>query len=414
MLRQLVLILNFFLFALFTCFVSWSHQNKEVISEENSDSDAWYNFRKESVIESDLVAFYSFQDEMLKYGSIRNRKKVLPTTLRDIKPAEGKIIGRIVSTRWPGKQGLELDQESIRLPVTDVAGESFTVSFWIRQNGLGKVRGANFDAAASLIALGDGIWNGWRIDLLSPSNRVVFQLATPRDRKEAGVCGSLRIPPKTWTHVAVSRDPKRIRLYVNGLLSGEREHDLLPTKLTPTNSLKIGYAGNGLSSSSFQIDELCIWSTARKPFWILCDSLYCHYSNENIEQIFDEASTAFCNRAHLYALSLYEECLKQDSLPAPMKSAIQFRCGEIHAVLGNTDQALRIYSDLSTQNGPPCPIKSHSMHNLLYLQEQQKNPLESELSYFSVANSLLYGELSAASTNYTNAMIEYDFLSPVK
>lgn len=414
MFRHFSLALLLSLFATFTCFVSWSHQNKEVISKVTPELNSWNSFRNKLIAENDVVAFYSFQDEKLRFGAVRNRVSVWPSTLRDLKPAEGKSVGRVVSTRWPGKQGLELDEESLRLPVNDVSGESFTLAFWVRQNGLGTVRGANFDAAASIIALGDGIWNGWRIDILSPSNRVVFQLATPKDQKEAGVCASLRVPPKTWTHIAVSRNPHKIRLYVNGLLAGEREHELRPTSLTPTNSLKIGYAGNGLSSSSFQIDELFIWSTACTPFRILCNSLYSHYSDEITEMLFDKASSAFCQRAYLDALHLYEKCLTEDSLPGPFRAAIEFRCGEIHAVIGNVDKALEIYSKLLNEKDTPFSIKSHAQHNLLYLREQQSNPLEPELSNFSVANSLLYGELSAASNNYVNAMIEYDFLTPVK
>lgn len=412
LLKRLVLLL-FLLFAALNCFVSWYHQNKEVNYAENRDLASWRSFRNKLVSDRNLVAYYSFQDENLQFGSLRNRRTLLPNTLSDFKSHNKKTIGRVVTSRWNGKQGIELDKEYLRLPITAVSEDCFTLAFWIRQNGLGTVKGGNFAAAASLITLGDGVRSGWRLDLLSPSNRVIFQLAKPEEQQEAGVCASLRVPPKTWTHIAISRTPDRIRIYVNGLLAGESEHNLLPTRLTPTTSLKIGYAGNGMSSSLFQIDELAIWSSEKKPHEILYHSQCLTCLDENFGKRFDNASVLFAKLAYPDALSLYEEILTCEELPSLIKAVIQFRCGEIHSILGNMPKAIEIYGLLLAHPTCPIPTKSHALHDMLFLKEKQSNPEDTDLTPFSVANSTLYGELSYASTNYTNAMIEYDFLIPL-
>lgn len=414
MIRRPPLLLFFLFFAALNCFVSWFHENKEVVHAENRELASWRSFRTKLVGDRDLVAYYSFQDENLQFGSVRNRSTIFPTTLSDLKTSDKKLIGRVLTTRWPGKQGIELDKEHLRLPITAVSENCFTLAFWIRQNGLGTVKGSNFAAAASLITLGDGVRSGWRLDFLSPSNRVIFQLAIPKDRREAaGICASLRIPPKTWTHIAISRSSNRLRLYVNGLLAGEREHNLPSTPLTPTSNLKIGYAGNGISSSLFQIDELSIWSSEKKPYEILYHSqgLSCH--DGDFGKSFDTASVLFAKLAYSDALYRYEEILTHEELPSLIKAVIRFRCGEIYSILGNTPKAIENYSQLIAQPTCPIPTKSHALHDMLFLKEKQSNPNETDLTPFSVANSTLYGELSSASTNYTNAMIEYDFLTPL-
>ncbi|MBL8868476.1 MAG: LamG domain-containing protein, partial [Planctomycetaceae bacterium] len=227
---------------------------------------------------------------------MRNRKHFVPTNLSDFKPICLNKIGRIVEGRLPGKQAIELDQHAIRFPVTGVDGREFTLTAWIRQNGLGTVRGGNFEAAASLIALGDGVYNGWRLDLLTPSNRIAFQLAIGKDIPSIGVCSTIRLPPKTWSHLAVSRDANRIRIYVNGLLAGECADNLPPCPRSAVNFLKVGYIGNGYSSSLFQIDQLAIWSTAKSPFQVLNDAGNTEFTNTEIEKMINDASNAYVDQ----------------------------------------------------------------------------------------------------------------------
>lgn len=408
----LLILVSFF--ACFTLFTCWFHQNKEIITYGDNASDQYSGYRKALLSETDLVAFYSLQDEQLNYGKVRDRRTVLPTALGDLKPVANEIIGRVISSRWEGKRGIELDSKYLRLPAKDVTSDQFTLSVWLRQNGPGTIRGGNFDAAATLIALGDGSSTGWGLDFLSPSNRVIFHLHTPKDRQQPGICGSLRIPPRTWINLAVMREPQRIRLYINGLLAGERTHEPLATPVSRTSNLKIGYAGNGFSSCSMQVDEICIWSTAISSSRVLCNSLLVSYHNDSFENLFELASDSFANCKYERALHLFNECLMEPTLPSALRAAIDFRRGEIHAILGHFEDAKKIFSNLVRQQDTPMTIRCHSLHELLHIQEKQITPSDSDLSAFSVANSILYGELSHASLSYKNAMLEYDFSMPLK
>lgn len=334
--------------------------------------------------------------------------------LRDIKPPRFNKIGRIVEGRLPGKQAIELDQHAIRFPVKGVDDEDFTLTAWIRQNGLGTVRGGNFESAASLIALGDGVWNGWRLDLLTPSNRLAFQLAIGKDIPTIGVCSTIRLPPKTWSHVAISRESNRVRIYINGLIAGECEHDIPSSSRPAANFLKVGYIGNGYSSSLFQIDQLTIWSIARVPFQVLTDAANIEFTDTETEKLINEASAAYIQQRFDIALDLYEKCLENKALPKTIKTLIEFRLGEIQSLLGNSTKAMRSFTVIYEDENAPTFVRSLSLHEVLFLKEKQHNPSEQDANSFTPASSSSYYELAPASETYSNAVLEYEFLTPIK
>lgn len=412
--RSLIFFFCLLCFAVLILLTVWSHQNKEIIGNSTPEFQSWRNFRDTVIADQSLISYYSFQDEQLIHGALRNRKHSLPRNLRDLKPISLDRIGRIVEGRLPGKQAIELDQHAIRFPVTGVDGEEFTLTAWIRQNGLGTVRGGNFDSAASLIALGDGVWSGWSLDLLVPSNRLAFQLAIAKGIPTNGVCSTLRLPPKTWSHVGISRNSSRLRIYINGLIAGECEHNIPAPTLSPRNSLKVGYIGNGYSSCTLQIEQLTIWSVEKSPFQILLDSAIASFSDTKIETLVNEASTAYAEQKFQISLGLYEKCLHDEELPLAVKTTIQFRLGEIQTLLGNNKTAIEKFTAIYEDKLAPIPLRSLALHEVLCLKEKQHKPTEKDVNTFAPASSSTYYELSPATESYSNAVMEYDFLTPIR
>ncbi len=361
----------------------------------------------------DLTAYYSFQDEYLSRGLLRNRRKAFPTTLRELKtPTSHDFCGRIVQGRWPEKQAIELDKHSLRLSAEFVANGDFALSAWVRQAGLGMVQGGNSDNAATLFALSDGVWTGWRIDLLFPSNRLVFQIAQGQTKSPIGVVSTIRIPPKTWTHIAVSRDSQKIRVFVNGLIAGEVKHDSNPTPIPPTSCLNVGYAGNGLCSAIIHIDELATFSSPPTCQAVLANALQTT-SSPYPNQLLEEASRYFVSRDYEKAKSVYESLIKLVNTDPSLRATLTYRIGELNRLLKKEALALNIFKTLAQEQNIPAPIRSLALHDYLSLKEQTLFSSDEQLLNYTKNFYPDYTELAPASDKYLDAMIEYDFCLPL-
>ena len=80
--------------------------------------------------------------------------------------------------------------------------------------------GGNTESEGTIVAVGDGVWVGWRLVMLYPCNSLVFELGRPEPQPPVGVASMSRVPPHVWTHVVCTWDGKNVCLYINGVLSG--------------------------------------------------------------------------------------------------------------------------------------------------------------------------------------------------
>lgn len=411
--RKLIIGIAFPAFCLLILYACWFHQNKEILPTSSETTEHWIRFRDDLLRSRELTAYYSFQDEHLRRGLLRNRKSVFPLTARDLKPlSSGDFKGRIVQGRWPEKQSIELDKTPILLPPKTVSGKQFALSAWIRHFGMGTVEGGNSGHAATIIALSDGVWTGWRLDLLLPSNRLVFQIARGKSQNPIGVVSSIRIPPKSWTYVTLSRESNRIRIFVNGLIAGEVLHNSEPTTLQATNCLKIGYAGNGLNSAIIQIDELWLFSDPPNFENILANGLqttlipFPHH-------LLEEASIAFVNRDYEKARTLYESLLQYVETDSSYWAIFRYRIGEINRLQKKLESAANIFKTLAQEQQIPTPIRSLALHDFLHLKESSFSSSDDIVLNF--ANNFFpdYNELAPASQKYADALVEFDFALPL-
>jgi tetratricopeptide (TPR) repeat protein len=414
LLRTLSLLLFLVIFCGITLLAAWSHQNKELYPTGKAALH-WRPLVNPWRMNKDVVAYYSFQDEQLDKGQLRNRKTIFPTTKADFKFSQEPIPCRVVEGRWPGKQAVELDKGAIRLPPTGVDTETFALSFWIRHSGLGGVSGDNVGNAASIMAASSGAWHGWRIDLLFPSNRIVFNIARKRGQPTVAVVSALRIPPRTWTHIAVTREPTKIRIFVNGMLTGETQHDIEHLPLPQGSSLKLGYTGNGLSSAVVQFDDLLVLSSIPPMSFFLAQAQL--QSNDQLPYMdqWEKITESFFARDYEKAIKQSQDIKKLLSESSLFRPWLDFRIGEAYSQLHKFDSALACYLDIRMNKNAPENIRMQALHEYLLLHEGVNDDSDSDFySYKSAKNTeVVYSEIAPASYRYLNAMSDYDYYIPL-
>jgi hypothetical protein len=401
------------LFLKLLIFTLWYHSNKEIIPKQSNQATEWIRYHRLLSSDPSLNAYYSFQDEHLSTGHIRNRKTFFPTAGKDIERPSGPAIGRLVEGQFASKQAIEIDRTAIRIPSCRTDEDIFSITMWIRHNGLGSITGGNITNAATIACLGDGVRNGWRIDLLFPSNRLVFHIARGKTQSTVGVTSSFRIPPKTWTHIGVKRDTECICLYVNGILTGQTLHNAKPTVIGKQQGIQIGYAGNGLSSALLQIAELTIWNTAKSDLHFLMDSLSCRPQKMIDESVYTAATTAFTSGNLSKALELYSKLTSNSKTNEETRSALQLRISEILQLQGKKESAMAIYSAIHQKKNLPLHIRCFALHEFLVASVDGPNQIETRTNSYTLNYTPIYNDLAPATEQYQNAIVEYDFCLPL-
>jgi hypothetical protein len=414
LLRALSLVFFFALVCGLTLFAAWSHQNKELYPTGIAASN-WRPLVNPWRMNQGVVAYYSFQDEQLDKGQIRNRKTIFPTTRADFKFSQEQVPCRVVEGRWPGKQAIELDQGTIKLPTTGVSGATFAISFWIRHCGPGSIVGDNASDAASIAAASSGMWHGWRIDLLFPSNRIAFSIARKRGQPIVGVVSALRVPPRTWTHIAITREPQRIRIYVNGMLSGETKHDVSYSPLPNGSSFKLGYVGNGLSSAIVQYDDILLLSYIPATSFFLSQAQLESIDSLPLCDQWESASESFLKRDYDKAIEKLTQLKNNIPYNSKMRYWADFRLAEALFRLNKRQSAIQYYLDIRLNPNAPENIRLQALHEYLLIHEGVNDESDPE---FYAYNSPLnfypsFGEIAPASYRYRNAVSDYDYYIPL-
>jgi hypothetical protein len=239
-------------------------------------------------------------------------------------------------------------------------------------------------------------------------------MARGKNESPVGVVSSIRIPPKTWVHIAVARNKETLQIFVGGLLAGEVKHNTTPTNLTKENSLKIGYAGNGFSSAILRVDEITIFSnTPTLEHW-LCEAVQRHPNSFVHGDPLKIASESFVRRDYDKALTLHKDLCQRCTEHKQIHSTLMYRVGEIHKLLNQLDRAKEAFEAIANDTEVSTAIRSLALHDFLCLQEGVDAVSDTYAINTSNATYLDYGILQAASERYRNAILEYDFAMPLK
>jgi hypothetical protein len=234
--------------------------------------DAWVQHRADTLKIPGLERFYTFEDASTNAAPMRDALGEGRALAYRPVQAQGKAAEplRLVEGRWTGKPAVRLDQGTLAASAVEVTNRSFTVAGWFRVNGPGTHRGNNDAPNGTLLACGDGYWNGWRLTMSYPQRSLGFEIGRPKPSSSIGVNGGL-LGDGAWHHLAATWDGKEMRLYLDGLTVAATKHDGVAA---PGGQFRIGYNNAGMGSLLMDVDEVAVYKRPLAPEEILraaCD-----------------------------------------------------------------------------------------------------------------------------------------------
>jgi len=161
-----------------------------------------------------------------------------------------------------GRRGtaVAIDRGSLSGPAPAAFSNGFTAALLVKIHGQGGILGNNGASNGTIIAVGSGYSDGWRLIADTARSTLSFAIGRPTPPYSATAsAGPLNL--SGWRHIAVTWDRRRMRLWLDGRPVAERA--MAESYTTPAaNLLRIGYAGAGVGSLRLDVEEATIWDRA--------------------------------------------------------------------------------------------------------------------------------------------------------
>jgi hypothetical protein len=333
-------------------------------------SQQWLSNREKLLARNDLIALYTFQDQSGQQGVFAD---VTGRWNTNLKVSEENFFGaerpfNVVEGRWPWKNAVALDQLPLERSPIKVGQAGFSFSMWFRHHGSGMRPGPNLDYTGNILALGDGVWAGWKLALMAPSNALVFELGQPKPQHPVGVASANRVPPRTWTHVAGTWDGKTISIFINGFLSNQVPYDGEFFQVKPFNKFRIGFVGNGLGSASIEVDELALFDSSLNSEDVFAIAWPNESLSEDINRKMQLADRHIVDDQWRQAAEIYDSLSDQlDS--SHLRTLFQLRTSQCYAVSGESDVALQRLTIVQDQADVSDTIKDTAKAESLAILE---------------------------------------------
>ena len=274
-----------------------------------------------------LLPLTSAQEQPLNFGSDGKRVQA-PMT-----------VGSTCRSHQQGLAAYRLDRQPVESAVFDITGD-FTVEGWFRWHGPGQIVGANNGGAGTVLALGDGVHDGFGLSLRFHDGSLQLGLGRPAPKTSFVTAGTTRLPPGLWAHLAVVRQSRQVRLYLNGLLTGCGESDVPTTQPPAWRKFRIGYVGNGDSSIRLDVGEWAVFSAALQDQEL---ARLAELPDDQATHRLQAARTAFC----LDDSRRCQELLAQIPPQHELAAAVRFTAAEILRRQQQPDAALLAFKDVA-------------------------------------------------------------------
>jgi len=274
-----------------------------------------------------LLPLTSAQEQPLNFGGDGTRVQT------------AMAAGSTGRSHQPGLAAYRLDRQPVESAVFDITGD-FTVEGWFRWHGRGQIVGANNGEAGTVLALGDGVHDGFSLSLLFHDGSLQLGLGRPAPKTSFVTAGTTRLPPGLWAHIAVVRQSRQVRLYLNGLLTGLGESDVQTTQPPAWRKFRIGYVGNGDSSIRMDVGEWAVFSAALQDREL---ARLAELPDDQATHRLQAARAAFCLDDSRRSQDLLAQIPSQHELAA----AARFTAAEILRKQQQPDAALQVFADVA-------------------------------------------------------------------
>ncbi len=254
----------------------------------------------------------------------------------------------VIEGRWPGKTAVRVDRGVFSAPAFAVGEGGFTVEMWFRKNGYGAMRGNGGSTNGTLLSIGGGYWDGFRVTTSYPEQTFGFEIGRPQPSSSVGFGGVGPLPDGMWHHLAATWDGKESRLYLDGALAGSTKYD---GAFTPAARFQIGYADAGWGSTKLDVDEVAVYEGALPEADVLSHSIPAAPVTAGVLAAFKAAADARRAGNWSAALAPYRSTSENASLAADVRAFALLRVAECSRKLGKGGDATRAYERVCTMPG---------------------------------------------------------------
>ena len=307
-----------------TCVPSWA------ASAADGSYEAWVQHRDAILKDPSLVRYYGFEDARDGSTPIANLVAKEGALSFGVVPVPGQPNEQltVIEGRWPRKKAVRLDSGFLYAPPFEVANRSFTVEAWLRTNGLGSLHGDSVPTGGTLLSLGGGYWDGWRLTMLYPDNLIGFEIGRPQPSSSVGIrTGS--VADGVWHHLAATWDGKRMCVYVDGFLAGAGDYVGDFTPPAPGMQFRVGFAGYGWGSAKLDVDEVAIYRRALSATEVLQSAFFQAPMSNALAARFAAADQAYQKPDYAVAASAYREIARLADAEATLRAIARLRLGQV-------------------------------------------------------------------------------------
>lgn len=277
---------------------------------------AWQRHCRSLAQEPSLLRFYTFEaplDAGRPIASLTGKEGELTyqaSPAKDAKPQPPTVV----EGRWAGKKAVRLDAGCLLGATPALSEKGFTVEAWVRVDGLGTLRGNNGATNGTLLALGNGYWEGWRITTHYPEKTLGFEIGRPQPSSAIGIRSSA-VADRVWHHLAATWDGRKMSLFVDGIQAAAGEHPGPLTLPQQKSSFRIGYANAGIGSVILDVDEVALFGRALRPEEIVRHACFDSADAQKVVARLQAASTFLAEKKHRAAGSELVQALESPGLP---------------------------------------------------------------------------------------------------
>ncbi|MCX6901653.1 MAG: right-handed parallel beta-helix repeat-containing protein [Verrucomicrobia bacterium] len=332
--------------------------------------EAWQRHRDAMAADDSLARFYTFEN--VDGGTVPAAGAVAPLSFK-LQPKAGVPAEqlRVIEGRWPQKKAVRLDQGYLAAEPFAVTKKLFTAAAWVKLNGPGVHRGNNESTNGTLLSVGTGYWDGWRLTVNYPLRTLGFEIGRPKPSHSIGIHASAAVSDSVWHHLAVSWDGREMHIYVDGVLAASGPYDGDYTPPPQSGQFRVGYANHGLGSVVLDVDEVAIYSRALTTAEILRAVEFCGPqapgARRNLARLCRERKDFAGAREHYRAL------LESPSLDSCDRLNALFDLGQLCWQARDLGGARAAYAQVVAAKDAPAHYRSVAQLRIAASHAQQKD-----------------------------------------
>ncbi len=266
----------------------------------------------------------------------------------------------------PHLRALRLDRGSLTGPLDANLTGGFSIALRVRIDGQGAILGNAGASNGTIIAVGNGYSDGFRITADTPRRTLAFSIGRPTAPHAVTVVS----PPVSfgqWLHVAATWDGQRMRLYVDGWPVAERTMTNAYT-VPSRNTLAIGYADAGVGSLNMAFERADLFTHALSPS--ACLRLIAPEETPAVDfvELWDSLSVPSRREPPAEALTRLDDLRAAATIaPMPFRLAARRLEADFAVRAGLTARAADAFLDLLERPDAPAEWSRHARDELRHM-----------------------------------------------